>query len=486
MNPSDADTQNPAPNKRDSAVPLTVRFQFLLPGLFLIITCLTIRYWPIDFQRETKEEGWFLVTIISLLCITGIFYLLFSRQLQRSEATTKISVLIIILIAVIARLLMLGVPPKVEDDYFRYLWDGAVTAQGLDPYQYSPETIIKHFENLPSADQQAFTPLVQAAGSNLHAINHSELRTIYPPLAQGMFALSYWIKPFSADGLRIVFFLLEGALIALFFVALRGTKNLIPALLLYLWNPLLIYEIYYRCHYDLLVGVLIFAFVLAIFRLKHIIASLMLALAIGAKLWPILLTPFLIIRFWDQKKKCLLALAILIGVCSLMLIPYQIAINRYEDSGALNYAKEWEANALAHIPIRKLGRVIKDLSGVVIDERVPVRGFVTLITLIVCIWLARKCNWSVHDLSDKTAWSIMIMLLLSPTVYGWYYIVMIPLAVFSPRLIFLTWTILFPLTYLWMIPDFIMGFILHLPIWFMILNLWYKNRQLKGSSTLAE
>ncbi len=41
-------------------------------------------------------------------------------------------------VAVVIRLWMIGAPPILENDFYRYLWDGAVTANHINPYAYSP------------------------------------------------------------------------------------------------------------------------------------------------------------------------------------------------------------------------------------------------------------------------------------------------------------------------------------------------------------
>ena len=81
------------------------------------------------------------------------------------------------------------------------------------------------------------------------------------------------------------------------------------------------------------------------------------------------------------------------------------------------------------------------------------------------------------------------MLLWSPTVYAWYYIVMIPLFLYAPSPVFLVWTVLFPITYLkkWLIPELAVSLMLHLPIWgLMTYQAWKFLAVRKGIQTLAE
>ena len=58
-----------------------------------------------------------------------------------------------------------------SDDLYRYLWDGRVQLHGVHPYAHAPE-------------DQALAGL---RDEHWERVNHPEVKTIYPPLAQGTF-----------------------------------------------------------------------------------------------------------------------------------------------------------------------------------------------------------------------------------------------------------------------------------------------------------
>lgn len=75
----------------------------------------------------------------------------------------------------------------------RYLWNGAVTANGFDPYQHAPRNVIDEGFSHP------LSSLAVQSGNVLQRIGHAELTTIYPPFAQAAFAMAYALAPFSLN-----------------------------------------------------------------------------------------------------------------------------------------------------------------------------------------------------------------------------------------------------------------------------------------------
>src|SRR5437867_3983262 len=88
--------------------------------------------------------------------------------------------LLVFAVAAAARLALLPVPPALSDDIYRYVWEGRVAAEGMDPYHLSPRDTA-----LAALRDPAVYP----------RINHPELATIYPPVAIAGFALVARLSP---------------------------------------------------------------------------------------------------------------------------------------------------------------------------------------------------------------------------------------------------------------------------------------------------
>jgi len=85
------------------------------------------------------------------------------------------------------RLTLVLAPPALSDDVYRYAWDGRVLGAGYNPYDHAP----------------ADATLAHLRGDEWERINNPELRTIYPPMAQALFAAWAAIWP-TATGFKLL------------------------------------------------------------------------------------------------------------------------------------------------------------------------------------------------------------------------------------------------------------------------------------------
>ncbi len=79
---------------------------------------------------------------------------------------------IILIFALLFRVQVISASPFLADDYLRYLFDGKLILAGINPYAVIPLSM----PELGGAD-----------------IPKADIKTIYPPLAEGLFAISSWL-----------------------------------------------------------------------------------------------------------------------------------------------------------------------------------------------------------------------------------------------------------------------------------------------------
>ncbi|MDH3222371.1 MAG: hypothetical protein OEO23_01535, partial [Gemmatimonadota bacterium] len=179
--------------------------------------------WLNDVQWPLPRLG---LPAVALACY-GASAVLVARQ--RSVAMGWIW-----LFAILMRASLIPLAPELSDDVYRYLWDGHVQLEGINPYRYAPAH-----------------EALEAIRTPWHGlINNPDVPTIYPPLAQGAFLLVAMLGGtiLSAKLLWTAFDLLT----ALLLIEAARRRGLHAGLvgLLYLWSPLLVVETAWSAHFD--------------------------------------------------------------------------------------------------------------------------------------------------------------------------------------------------------------------------------------------
>ena len=191
----------------------------------------------------------------------------------RTAATTRT----VLFVAVLARLPLLLVDAG-GDDLNRYVWEGKIQLAGFSPYAHAPDD----------------PALAHLRDDRAPAIDHAGLPTIYPPLAQALFA-GLAAAGFEREGFRTAMVLLDLATVALLLVWMRKTGRPPGRAVLYAWSPVAI-AASTTGHVDPLMLLALAGFGLA-WETGHLRAAAALAgAAILAKTVAVLLVPWLVLR----------------------------------------------------------------------------------------------------------------------------------------------------------------------------------------------
>jgi hypothetical protein len=211
---------------------------------------------------------------------------------------------IVLFFAVGFRLLLLPSWPIQEADFYRYLWDGRVTLHGHNPYHYSPHQV----EDLgprtePGTELATLWQLSQqseAVHTIFERVHYRGVPTVYPPVAQLVFAVTALLTPAASPVwahilvLKTVLLAFDLATLAVLVLLLRQLR--LPAVwcLAYGWCPLVMKEFANSGHLD---AIAIFFTTISLYLLVRwassgaFLAMLTLALAVLAKSYPIVLFP---------------------------------------------------------------------------------------------------------------------------------------------------------------------------------------------------
>ena len=379
------------------------------------------------------------------------------------------------------RLAWFGSPAPIEDDFYRYLWDGALVANGLNPYDLSPRDVLTGLE---AGGLDPLLARLAAEGKDvLSKINFPSLRTIYPGTAQAAFSLAYWIKPWSLDALRFVFLVADCVTLILSIALLRGLGANPLWAGLYWCNPFVSTVLIGAAHADVLIAPFVLGALLLVTAGRAGLGGASLALATGVKLWPVLLVPLLTRLMLRQPGKLIRALTAFTVMTVLLAGP--LVWSSFDSDGGLRaYASTWANNNAVFAWLKEILAFVTDEADAGALLRLAFAGLAVAIALLT----PRRRVTDLQDLSSRALIISAAVFYCSPAQFPWYASWFLPLAAILQSWPLLIVSVLLPAYYLFfpswqtsMFPFFIFGaaFLHWLPL------LWLLKRALATSHGLS-
>jgi len=373
-----------------------------------------------NFSR-TGEPSFFIP-----LAVAGVAYLLAFREFLSTPEFPKRVIVFGLALSALWHIQFLRMPPGLDDDIHRYVWDGRVQRLGYNPYIVVPS-------------DPALTSLHT---SETRTLNNPEVPSPYPAGAQLFFRAVTSIHE-SIFALKVAFVLCDFAIVFVLLDVLRCTRQGEHWVLAYAWHPLLAIEVAGSGHVDIVGVLLLLVSVVALLKRWRAVAAMSFGLAVAVKLLPIVLLPL----YWKRVRMRNAALAAI--VLGLLYVPF------------LNHGR---------IPIGSLGSYVQRFrfNGPVFAtlERVAapqvVAGLAVLVGFVTAIWMRRK---SAEGSPEEFAWPMAASLFCAPVVYPWYLLWMLPFLRSTSTLPILVWTLsILPTYYVWhlrtvgrpwLVPDWI-------------------------------
>jgi glycosyltransferase A (GT-A) superfamily protein (DUF2064 family) len=211
-----------------------------------------------------------------LLGVASVAYLFAMAQLARGAHPGPRALAALALLAFAWRVPLVLAPTHPHADVSRYVWDARAVRAGLNPYAVAPGD--------PAASSVR-TP-------ECWPVNNPDVPSPYPPGAQLFFQLAT-VPQESALAIKVALLACE-ALLALavwrWLLAIGAGPGWV---LVYLWNPLVAFEVARIGHVDALGALLVVLAALALARGRTLGATIALALAVAVKPVAVVLTPLL-------------------------------------------------------------------------------------------------------------------------------------------------------------------------------------------------
>ncbi len=335
------------------------------------------------------------------------------------------------------RAVLLFVLPNLSDDYFRFYWDGLLLSNGISPFADLPKAFI--------AGSQLGHGIAGINEALYSQLNSPEYFTIYPPVCQFVFWVGAKLFPANIFGAVVVMksFMLLFELGSIYFIKkLVDHYGLIKRfVLLYALNPLVIFELTGNLHFE---GAMICFSLMAVWLLvkkRWVASALAMALAVCAKLLPLIFLPFLIKRL---KAKSLIYFGIVGAVSLILFLPlFNISIVQNLWSSIDLYFQKFEFNASVYYVVREIGFWVKGWN--IIETAGPYLALTTFASIML-LTLFEK-NLSNRHLLNFMLFALTIYLVFANIVHPWYVTPLIAFGIFSQYRYPILWSALITLTY---------------------------------------
>lgn len=392
--------------------------------LLILIVGLT---WNLGFNTPRSSFGLLFSQYASLFILFYLFWL--------NKWEFKFSFFLVM--AIVLRLILLNALPEFSNDFYRFIWDGELLANGKNPFAHKPDEIINNFA-IYGSEYKRLLYLGMGTLSQEHY-------TCYPVLNQILFFIPAYFSDTiigNVIGLRIIIIFGDIGAIYFGYKILQALKMPTHYIWLYALNPFVILEFTGNLHFE---GVMIFFLlggIYAILKMNWIWAGVFFALAIQVKLLPLMLLPFVL-----KKLKWRFSIGFLAVVALVSLLLSGLMLNETYFANMMTSVNEYfirfQFNASIFYIIREIG-----FATVGWDPIQIVGPFLSLLATILILLLAvLKAFRNDLDIIKGMLFALMIYYLFATTVHPWYIGTVLALSIFTRYKFGLIWSFLVMLSY---------------------------------------
>jgi hypothetical protein len=400
----------------------------ILPVAVLVVAIAALTVWFV------AGVGVFTVPQIPLyFAVEGVCWILFAAAVLLLSRVPLRAVPVVVL----AGTLLLGAAgatgrPDISTDSARYDWDGIVQDSGVSPYRYVPaDAALAHLRPdwlFPapsiSADGAVTCPDPQAVpvrqvgapGTICTTINRARVPTIYPPVAEALFALARLPFPSTVAYLpmQLLGLLAVLATTALLLRTLRRAGRPLWHAAIFGWCPYVVTEAVTNAHVDASAAFLALAATALLVSGRRLAGGVVLGLAVATKFLPVLIVPPL------ARRRPLRLAATAIATVALVYVPHVLAVGPSVIGYLPGYLNEEGYDGGSRSVL--LSAVLPDTASTAVAVAILAAIAITLL-----LRADPADPWAAQALMVGSA-----LILLSPR-YGWYSLLLVPFVVMSAR-----------------------------------------------------
>lgn len=395
---------------------------------------------------------------IALVAMALLFYFTFSYHLLRTDFLKLITLYtalffltyklmgyekwntrFLLAVGILFRLVPIIAVPNLSQDFYRFIWDGNLVLEGINPYLFTPDDLMDR--------QDTIMPNMQLLYDNmgdLSARNYSS----YPPLNQLFFALFSFLGGKSILGNIIAFRLgIIGADLGIVYFGKKLLRRMNLSQNLIFWyflNPLVIIELTGNLHFE---GLMLFFFVWGMYQLsikKWTWAGFLLGCSISIKLIPLMFMPLFVKNL--GFKKSILFFGIVGTACLLFLLPFYTPgfYGNYMQTLRLWFSN-FEFNAGIYTIIEKIAIHHGEKPWEFIKDYGRITSYL-MFTIVLLFTILRR-NKDLSVLFASMLWILTLYYLLTPTVHPWYIIPILLISLFTKFRFPILWSVVIMLSY---------------------------------------
>ncbi|QNM85539.1 mannosyltransferase [Polaribacter pectinis] len=409
----------------------------------LLILASTILYFVFAYFLERTEFNKLIFLWFSLF---GCFYFLIKSKTINYSTLVGITILF--------RLIFLFAIPNLSQDFYRFIWDGRMIFEGINPYLSLPETYI----------QQGLKPIAEA---NLLYDGMGELNgshyTNYPPINQLCFLIAALFASKSIFGsviiLRLIIILADIGILYFGKKILERLNLPIKNIFWYVLNPFIIIEMTGNLHFE---PVMLFFLIWSFYKLhqqKWIYAAVLIACSISVKLIPLLFLPLFFQWFVKHSQdrneekqvstlariiKLLSFYVIIILTTLLLFLPFLSSefLANYSKSIGL-WFRNFEFNASFYYIFREIGYYFRGYNEIAIIGKIT-----PVLTILFLLYITFfKKNKNINQLITAMLFCLCFYYFTATTVHPWYVATPLILCVFTKYKFPIVWSLVIILSY---------------------------------------
>ena len=353
----------------------------------------------------------------------GLIYLAAVWTTLRGEDSRN-TLTAVLLFALLFRLPLIPLDPTLSSDVYRYLWEGKVQiAAGMNPYVVPPAD-----DRLVPLRDQAIYP----------HINRKWAPTVYPAGSQLLFALLHRVGVESPRAFKGAALAADALTILVLVLILEQLGFPSSRVMIYAWNPLLIFEFFWSGHMESFMLPPLLGFIYLFLRGRVREGGAALGLATAIKLVPI----FLLATVPSNKR-----LKILVPLVSVVAFTYLF----YAGAGTkiLGFLPTYFSD-----PYEIFNPGLAQLGLLWAARSVPfpvswVRSILFALLAIILLRISRRPSTSPAAITEKSYETFSVyLLLIYPAFHPWYLCTLVPLLCFVPSRAWILFSLLIPLSYL--------------------------------------